>query len=217
MIKAEHKNWARLVFNPYLKRLLKKNFNNFYLTNEVPKIQKNKSILITPNHISWWDGFFIDFAVRNIFHKNIFLMMLEEQLKRFWFFSKLGAYSINPGNVKSVLETVNYTSLLLEKPGNFLVVYPQGEIEAYEKKPLTLKKGLDLIIKKSKKDFIILPAAYKIQYYNEKNPSVLFSFGNMLDSKEIENNFAVFENTFYQNLDDLSQKAFDRQFIRDLF
>ncbi len=217
MIKAEHKNWARLVFNPYLKRLLKKNFNNFYLTNEVPKIQKNKSILITPNHISWWDGFFIDFAVRNIFHKNIFLMMLEEQLKRFWFFSKLGAYSINPGNVKSVLETVNYTSLLLEKPGNFLVVYPQGEIEAYEKKPLTLKKGLDLIIKKSKKDFIILPAAFKIQYYNEKNPSVLFSFGNMLDSKEIENNFAVFENTFYQNLDDLSQKAFDRQFIRDLF
>jgi 1-acyl-sn-glycerol-3-phosphate acyltransferase len=183
----------------------------------VPKIQKNKSILITPNHISWWDGFFIDFAVRNIFHKNIFLMMLEAQLKRFWFFSKLGAYSINPGNVKSVLETVNYTSLLLEKPGNFLVVYPQGEIEAYEKKPLTLKKGLDLIIKKSKKDFIILPAAFKIQYYNEKNPSVLFSFGNMLDSKEIENNFAVFENTFYQNLDDLSQKAFDRQFIRDLF
>ncbi len=217
MIKAEHKNWARLVFNPYLKRLLKKNFNNFYLTSEAPKIEKNKSILITPNHISWWDGFFIDFAVRNIFHKNIFLMMLEEQLKRFWFFSKLGAYSINPGNVKSVLETVNYTSLLLEKPGNFLVVYPQGEIEAYEKKPLTLKKGLDLIIKKSKKDFIILPAAFKIQYYNEKNPSVLFSFGNMLDSKEIENNFAVFENTFYKNLDDLSQKAFDRQFIRDLF
>ena len=217
MIKAEHKNWARLVFNPYIKRLLKKNFNNFYLTNEAPKIEKNKSILITPNHISWWDGFFIDFAVRNIFHKNIFLMMLEEQLKRFWFFSKLGAYSINPGNVKSVLETVNYTSLLLEKPGNFLVVYPQGEIEAYEKKPLTLKKGLDLIIKKSKKDFIILPAAFKIQYYNEKNPSVLFSFGNMLDSKEIENNFAVFENTFYKNLDDLSQKAFDRQFIRDLF
>ena len=217
MIKAEHKNWARLVFNPYIKRLLKKNFNNFYLTSEAPKIEKNKSILITPNHISWWDGFFIDFAVRNIFHKNIFLMMLEEQLKRFWFFSKLGAYSINPGNVKSVLETVNYTSLLLEKPGNFLVVYPQGEIEAYEKKPLALKKGLDLIIKKSKKDFIILPAAFKIQYYNEKNPSVLFSFGNMLDSKEIENNFAVFENTFYKNLDDLSQKAFDRQFIRDLF
>ena len=217
MIKAEHKNWARLVFNPYLIRLLKKNFNNFYLTNEAPKIEKNKSILITPNHISWWDGFFIDFAVRNIFHKNIFLMMLEEQLKRFWFFSKLGAYSINPGNVKSVLETVNYTSLLLEKPGNFLVVYPQGEIEAYEKKPLTLKKGLNLIIKKSKKDFIILPAAFKIQYYNEKNPSVLFSFGNMLDSKEIENNFAAFENTFYKNLDDLTQKAFDRQFIRDLF
>jgi len=216
MIKAEHKNWARLVFNPYLKRLLKKSFNNFYLTSEAPKIEKNKSILITPNHISWWDGFFIDFAVRNIFHKNIFLMMLEEQLKRFCFFSKLGAYSINPGNVKSVLETVNYTSLLLEKPGNFLVVYPQGEIEAYEKKPLALKKGLDLIIKKSKKDFIILPAAFKIQYYNEKNPSVLFSFGNMLDSKEIENNFAVFENTFYKNLDDLSQKAFDRQFIRDL-
>ena len=217
MIKAEHKNWARLVFNPYIKRLLKKNFNNFYLTSEAPKIEKNKSILITPNHISWWDGFFIDFAVRNIFHKNIFLMMLEEQLKRFWFFSKLGAYSINPGNVKSVLETVNYTSLLLEKPGNFLVVYPQGEIEAYEKKPLTLKKGLNLIIKKSKKDFIILPTAFKIQYYNEKNPSVLFSFGNMLDSKEIENNFAAFENTFYKNLDDLSQKAFDRQFIRDLF
>ena len=216
MIKAEQKNWARLVFNPYIKRLLKKNFNNFYQTNEVPKLEKNKSILVTPNHISWWDGFFIDFAVRNIFNKNIFLMMLEEQLKKFWFFSKLGAYSINPGNVKSVLETVNYSSLLLEQPENFVVVYPQGKIEAYEKRPLKLKKGLELIIKTSNKNFIVLPVSFRIQYYNEKKPSVLFRFGEQLDPNKIVKDFDLFQIAFYENLNHLSQNTLDKQFIRDL-
>ena len=59
MIKADHKKWAEFVFDIYLRRLLKKSFYDFRIINELPAFDYSKSIIVTPNHFSWWDGFFI--------------------------------------------------------------------------------------------------------------------------------------------------------------
>ena len=72
---------------------------------------------------------------------KIKMMMLEEQLKRYWFFNLLGAYSIEPKNSLSIKETINYTRTLLIEKGNGIVIYPQGEIEPYEKRRFNLKRG----------------------------------------------------------------------------
>jgi 1-acyl-sn-glycerol-3-phosphate acyltransferase len=112
MIKADHKYWARALFNSYIKRLLKKHFNSFLLTNNLPDINNHK-LIITPNHFSWWDGFFIDFVNEKLIKRKLHILMLEDQLKRYWFFRKLGAYGFNPSNPKSIIEAVNYTKDVL--------------------------------------------------------------------------------------------------------
>ena len=61
----------------------------------LPEFDKSKSLIVTPNHFSWWDGFFIYWTNKKLFNRKLYVLMLEEQLKRYWFFKKLGCYSID--------------------------------------------------------------------------------------------------------------------------
>lgn len=217
MIKADHKKWARAVFNPYLNLLLKKNFSHFYLANKFPQIPEDCGLIITPNHISWWDGFFIDFVNRQKLNRRIHILMLEEQLAKYKFFRKLGAYSINHGNVKSLIETKNYTSQIISGSKNFAVIYPQGEIEAYEKRPLNIKEGLKFILKDSGKNIFVVPAGFKIQYYNKKDPAVIARFSEPLRAEDIISDYDKYKKIFTENLGYLSSAAFEKKFTEDLF
>jgi len=166
MIKADHKYWARVLYDFYIKRQFKSNFQNFYLTNDFPIIPKEDGLIVTPNHFSWWDGFFIDYTLNHFLNRKIFILMLEEQLERYWFFQKIGAFSINQKNPISIARTFQYISRIISNPLNYLVFYPQGDIETYDKRPLTVKEGLKVLSAKINFIVKIVPAAFKINYGN---------------------------------------------------
>ncbi len=217
MIKADHSKLARWIFIPYMNRLIKNHFSNFFVVNDFPEVPENSALIISPNHISWWDGFFAEYAFSKFIKRKIHLMMLEEQLRKFWFFKKIGAYSINPKNSKSIIETAEYTKKILNISSNYVVLYPQGEIESFEKKPISIKNGLKYFINGIERDVCILPAAFKIQYYNEKNPAVILRFGELINGKEVSNDYEKFKNIFVENIDKLSEASFKKSFKRDLF
>lgn len=201
MIKADHKKWAEFVFDIYLRRLLKKSFSDFRIINELPAFDYSQSIIVTPNHFSWWDGFFIYWANKKLFNRKLYVLMLEEQLKRYWFFKKLGCYSIDLNDSRKMIVSLKYTMDLLLKPNNLVTIYPQGEIQAYDEKNIVLKEGLDFIAKKSAVDFHILPIAFKIHYANERLPIVYARFGKILNSKDVAENPQLFKDEFINNLD----------------
>jgi 1-acyl-sn-glycerol-3-phosphate acyltransferase len=201
MIQADHKIWAEFVFNIYLKRLLKKSFYDFRIINELPEFDNSKSIVVTPNHFSWWDGFFIYWTNKKLFNRKLYVLMLEEQLKRYWFFKKLGCYSIDLNDSRKMIVSLKYTMDLLLKPNNLVTIYPQGEIQAYDEKHIVLKEGIDFITKKSTVDFQILPIAFKIHYTNERLPIVYARFGKLLYSKDVAVNPQIFKEEFINNLD----------------
>jgi 1-acyl-sn-glycerol-3-phosphate acyltransferase len=215
MIKAAHKKWARLLFNPYCNVLLKRNFTNLFRVNEYPTIPTDLPLIITPNHISWWDGFFIDYIIRRFLTRKSYIMMLEEQLARYWFFQKIGAFSIDPTHTKSIAETVTYAQGLVIKPQNALVFYPQGDIQPYEMRPLTLKRGLQLFVKKIPEVQVLL-IGFKIQYFNQKRPALLVRFGDIMSGESIVADFMNYQDNFYKNLDALSHAAFNASWQEDL-
>ncbi|MCX7876115.1 MAG: lysophospholipid acyltransferase family protein [Melioribacteraceae bacterium] len=216
MLKAQHNFLAQKIFYPYLERLLKKNFSHFYFTNELPQIDKNLGLIITPNHFSWWDGFFIGYVERKFIKRKIHIMMLEEQLRKYWFFQKVGAYSINPNNSKSIIETSNYTSQLITNE-NVVVIYPQGNIEPFDPEQINIKKGLQLFTKKTKDNFMVLPVAFKIQFYEEKKPAIITRFGNYLDGKIINENYELYINEFIKNVSLLNELSNKKLFIKNIF
>jgi 1-acyl-sn-glycerol-3-phosphate acyltransferase len=217
MIKAEHKWWARLLLDIYLGYIFNKSFSNFYLVNELPEIPEDKSLVITPNHISWWDGFFIDRLSKHSMNKKLHLMMLESSLEKFWFFSKVGAFSINPENAASVAQTFRYTRDLLLDNNNMVITYPQGEIEQFEKRPLSLKGGIVNLLKPLSNKTVVLPVGFKIEYYDKMKPAVYSRFGPLLEIDEMVRNKELYEEEFIKNLDLLSEAASERKFVRDLF
>jgi 1-acyl-sn-glycerol-3-phosphate acyltransferase len=201
MIKADHKTWAKFVFDIYLKGLLKKSFFDFRIINEQPEIDQSKSLILTPNHFSWWDGFFVYWLNNRTLNKKLFIMMLEDQLKRYWFFQKVGCYSIDLDDNRKIVASLKYTIDLLSNSDNIITIYSQGEIQAYDEKKIVLKDGIDFIAKKSTVDFQILPLAFRIHYSNEKLPIVYARFGKLLNSKEIAENPQLFKVEFVNNLE----------------
>lgn len=201
MIKAEHKWWARIIFNPYVDHLLKKSFKSFYLLNDLPAIDKSAGLILTPNHFSWWDGFISDFVTRKLIKRKIHVMMLEEQLKRYWFFKKVGAYSINPANPVNMVKTFNYSRNIVTSPENLIVLFPQGEIQSMNSKTISIKEGLEVLLGNFEAEIFVLPLAVKFEYGENRCPNIIGRFGKLLKGSEIKADFKLFKTEFINNIE----------------
>ena len=216
MIKAEHSKLAKLVFDPYINKLLHKNFNNFYLTGNLPDLDTYPGLIITPNHFSWWDGFITYFLLRKLTPKKVFVMMLEEQLNRYWFFKKIGAFSINQNNPVSIARTLDYTRNVLNDKNNIVVVFPQGEIQPMTSDELIIKPGLRLILENKSSGKYVLPLALKIEYGKNKKPDIAASFGRIFSAEEMTRNYDAYTAEFRDNLQKLKARS-DYEKCRNLF
>ena len=217
MIKAEHSILARYISTIYINRILKKSFSHFYIVNDVPELPSDKAVLLTSNHISWWDGFFIDFLNRLFFKRRAYIMILEEQLKKYSFFKKIGGFSINPGSMIDLKESLNYTSELLLNKENLAIIFPEGELKPFDIKENPIKKGVLSLSKNKTISFVVLIIAIKINFYNERFPEVYISFGPVMDSEKLKNNFIEYKQSFLENLTAVHNASINRIYLKDLF
>jgi chlorobactene lauroyltransferase len=131
--------------------------------------------------------------------------MLEEQLSKYSFFSKVGAYSIKLDNPKSVLSSMKYTLDVIEKecdPAPLVCMFPQGKMFPPSKRPLNVKSGFEWILKHTTRDLSVLPLGMRIEYLDQQLPQVFLQFGEVLYPKggsELKN----FERNLSTLLDDM--------------
>ncbi len=177
MIKAQHIPWAEKIFEMYINRLIRKHFYTLHLIGNLPSLVENKPVLLLPNHRTWWDGFFIYTFIHHFYKRPLYIMMLEEELKKYKFFAKLGAYSIQPGQPKSVLKSLQYSISLLKNkqhPAPFVCIFPEGELFSWGKRQPNFKKGIEWIIRKSDEPIIILILSIYTTFVDQQLPQVFF-------------------------------------------
>ncbi len=179
MIIAQHCLWADIIFQPYLKWLLKRHFHGMHLLGTQPKIPDELPLLLLPNHSTWWDGFFVYLLNKRIFHRTAYLMMLEKQLSQYRFFAKIGAYSIEPESRHGIIESLEYTVKLLNQKRSLVCVFPQGELLPWHTRPLDYKRGVQWIIQKYQKPIAVLPLAIRTEFLGEKRAKVFFLLGDV--------------------------------------
>jgi len=92
MIKAKHHIIINTIFNWLTSFLLKRNFNSLQINSDFA--DNGNPILIIANHISWWDGFWILYLNKKVIHRKFHFMMLEEYLKKHWYFQYIGGFSV---------------------------------------------------------------------------------------------------------------------------
>jgi len=187
MIEAKHSRWANYIFDLYIMRLLKRHFFGFHLLGKLPETDPTIPILLIPNHNTWWDGFLVYLLNKTVLHRKLYLMMLEEQLSKYRFFSRVGAYSVNPHSPKSTLGSLKYTLELLQRDKSMVCIFPQGELKPWHVHPIKLKRGIDWIFRNLDHPVNILPLAMRIEFLNQQRPDVFFLPGE---------NYIIQSNTF---------------------
>lgn len=217
MIYADHKWWAPVLFDPYLRRIFKKDYSRFYVSNEMPVIPEERGLLITPNHISWWDGFFIYYCMKHYSSRKIYLMMLEEQLCSIRFFRFMGAYSIDPGYRSRVKESLDYTRKTLMEENSYTVIYPQGEIVPQDTAPLRFQRGIITVLRSLDPPVLLMPVIFLVKPYNERHPEIWCRFGEPRSSDAVCADFAAYEEAANRELEQLQEAVLHRQYVTDLF
>jgi chlorobactene lauroyltransferase len=190
MIETNHSKWADRIFQFYILRLMRKHFYSINILGEVPILPSGSPILLLPNHSTWWDGFFIYLMNLKFFQRPLYLMMLEEQLSKYKFFSRVGAYSIDLNNSKGVIQSLKYTLKILKQtvePAPLVCIFPQGEMFPPGKRPIRAKSGYQWIINHLDRDIITLPLGIRIEYLDQQFPEVFFQLGKpVVDSKKLD-------------------------------
>lgn len=192
MIKANHKSLYVWFFHLYSRWMLKWHFREVKLHMAGMKAP-DKPVLLIGNHFSWWDGFIADYLNHSLFRKKMFIMMLEEQLKRRMFLNRAGAFSVRKGT-RSSLESLQYAINVLRDNNNLLVMYPQGKIQSMHRRPLEFEQGINKILKEMPDGTRVFFYMALIDYFTSRNPrlDIYLKEHQVKDLEQLEQDFNKF-------------------------
>ncbi len=169
MIKAKHHPVIYPLFKALTRYLLKRNFNSTHIEGEFA--DAGKPVLVIANHVSWWDGFWLIHLNLKILHRKFHFMMLEDQLKKHWYFRYTGGYSVKKRS-RSIVESINYTTELLQNSQNMVFMFPQGEINSLYNNSMQFEKGIQRIIEQSPEEVQVLFVANMVDYFSNPKPNL---------------------------------------------
>ena len=192
MIKARHTRIGVWFFRNYSGFFLGRNFKSINIEGDYK--DSNKSVLVISNHFSWWDGFIQLVLNEKVFKKVFYVMMLEEQLKRFMILNKAGAFSIKK-QTREIIESLRYCNELLVHKSNLLLIFPQGEIQSLYTQTFVFEKGLLFLLKNENTSLIF--NVNLVDYFSDKKPHLKIYYKEYVYDKntslrDIENSFNSF-------------------------
>ena len=174
MTPARHSAWAQRIFLPYILRQFRKTFRGLYFLGPVPECDPALPLMITPNHSTWWDGFFFYILNKRVWKRRGYLMMLEEQLAKYRFFSRIGAFGIEPGLARRSYRALRYSADVLRDPGNALCIFPQGVLRHSGVRPLEYQRGVEYILRLYGGDVNLMPLGIACEFLVDQRPEAFF-------------------------------------------
>ena len=169
IMEARHHWIVYPFFKWYAVWKVKRNFKPVSIVGNVA--DAGMPVLVISNHVSWWDGFWLQYLNQAIFNRRLHFMMLEEQLRKFWFFNLSGGYSVRKSS-RSLIDSLDYTVKLLGNRQNLVFIFPQGEIVSIYKSHVDFEKGISYILKKLENSVQIIFVVNLAEYFSNEVPSL---------------------------------------------
>ena len=177
--------------------LIKQNFKSVSIDADF--VDNGNAVLVIANHVSWWDGFWIEYLNQKICKRKFHFMMLEEQLRKHWYFKYSGGFSIKKKS-RGIIESLNYSAEILKYRYNLLLMFPQGQIHSLYNSNINFEKGINRIIHSISPDTQILFVANLIDYLSDSNPNLFIYSKTFLASNFHQNNIEAAYNKFYEQV-----------------
>lgn len=195
IIKAKHHFVIHPIFKLFSRVMTNSHFSQVVIVGNVD-VTSNRSVLLLSNHTSWWDGFWQLYLNMKVFKKKFHFMMLEEQLRKYWYFNYTGGFSVKK-SARSTVETIQYSAELLSHPNNLVLMFPQGKVESIHIHAVTFEKGVEKILGKTNRaDVQIVFLVNSIDYFINRKP-ILHQYikeynGESINYLDIEQQYNVF-------------------------
>lgn len=151
---------------------IKRNFTRVEILGDVTG--NDLPVLMICNHISWWDGFWVNYINMKIFHRRFWFMMSEEQLEKNRFFNKTGGFPVRKGS-RNIIASLGYASEVLKDKGNLLLIFPQGMIRSLYDREIRFEKGIEYILKHTPDEIRIVFLVCLPDYLSNPRP-VLYAY-----------------------------------------
>jgi hypothetical protein len=138
-----------------------------------------RPLIFYMNHPSWWDGYLAIVLNRMVLRERVqsFCMMDERELRRYRFFTWLGAFSVDRRDARSAMRSVAYISrLLAERPGRALAIFPQGEISPNDRRPIQMFSGMAHVARRAG-GATLWPVALRFEFRGEQRPEACIRAG----------------------------------------
>lgn len=170
-----------LIYRLLIKPPLRSSFHavHYRQAGQVPA--SDAPCILIGNHSAWWDAHLPMAANESLWHLDGYVMVEDTQLSRYQFFRTVGAFSVNRRDGRSAMQSLNYAvQLLTEAPRRMLLIFPQGEIQANDVRPLTFFNGIGHIVKKvaaSRGACDVYPMASRYEFIGEQKPDAFLSMG----------------------------------------
>ena len=160
------------VVDAYVRHKVRSSFRGVWLRGELPPAPEG--LLVYANHGNWWDGFVLHPLARAA-GRDGYVLMEEENLRRYAFLRHVGAFSLRRGDASSSLETLRYARALLQRPGAAVFLFPEGEHRPPGELPLRLERGVETLARMSRVRSV--PVAIRYAFFEHERPDVLLDIG----------------------------------------
>ena len=206
IIKAKHHFVIHPIFKLFSRVMINRHFARVEIIGNV-EVSNDRSILLLSNHSSWWDGFWQLFLNMKVFKKKFHFMMLEEQLRKHWYFNYTGGYSVKK-SARSMIETIQYSAELLSHPDNLVLMFPQGKIESIHKHSFEFEKGVEKILERTGRSNVqIVFLVNSIDYFINRRP-VLYHY--ITEYKEEKADYLTLEREYNSFLKESIKQQTDK-------
>ena len=158
-------------FGWYCRSALRKFFHRLHLFGDVP-FEPGRSTLYVCNHASFWDALLMNHLIRTHRPQPAYCMADAVQVAKHPFFRRIGAFSVDRTSPRDGLRAVRYAADLLNRPPCAVVVFPQGEVEPADKRPLGFERGIDRILSAAP-DCRVICVALRYEFWLEQRAEAM--------------------------------------------
>ncbi|WP_227395354.1 lysophospholipid acyltransferase family protein [Jeotgalibacillus aurantiacus] len=167
------------VLSSFLTYQFKKHFYRVYIQDQRTKSAPGgKQYLI--NHSSWWDGLLVFYLNQKVVKEDSYAMMSRKGVEEFPFFSKIGAFAVDPSSPKSLIKQLKLAKDLLNDQKS-IWIFPQGKEEHIEKRPMTFMSGPAYLVEHADEHDIIPVSAY-YTFRHDQRPELFILIGKEISS-----------------------------------
>lgn len=131
-------------------------------------------------------------------------MVLEDQLRKYWFFRFKGAFSVRK-NSRSSIESISYAAKLLDDPANLVLIFPQGRLQSMHVSEPAFQKGVFRLIEKIQGPCQVIYCATVLEYLESFKPTAHFYLLDCGTAKDLD------LKNLEKRVSDFHQQALQRQ------